>query len=248
MTLRGRFVVLATGVIDRKPDLENIDMAIRAARVRICPICDAYEAIDQQIAVLGDGDLGAREATFLTTYSSRVTLLHLGPASSLSDPCALRTRGVEVLPVDLSDVSVGLGPVQVTPPGQEARSFDCLYLALGCEMQSRLAVAWGADHAPRATSSSTVTSKPLSTDSMPPETSSEASTRSPSPLPKRPSPRPTFTNVFALRSMRPLGNGRLDYRQNRCAGVGFADTKTAAHRAAVEVLDCRRTKAGLLRT
>ena len=148
MTLRGRFVVLATGVIDRKPDLENIDMAIRAARVRICPICDAYEAIDQQIAVLGDGDLGAREATFLTTYSSHVTLLHLGPASSLSDPRALRTRGVEVLPVDLSDVSVGRGPVEVTPPGQEARSFDCLYLALGCEMQSRLAVAWGADHDP----------------------------------------------------------------------------------------------------
>lgn len=146
MTVQGRFVILATGVIDRKPDLENLDIAIRAARVRMCPICDAYEAIDQQIAVLGDGDLGAREATFLTTYSSRVTLLHLGPASSLSDPLALRTRGVEVLPVDLSDVSVGRGPVQVTSPGQEARSFDCLYLALGCEMQSRLAVAWGADH------------------------------------------------------------------------------------------------------
>lgn len=67
--LRARFVLLATGVVDRLPELDGIDAAIRAAKVRMCPICDAYEAIDRKIAVLGDGDLGAREAAFLTTYS-----------------------------------------------------------------------------------------------------------------------------------------------------------------------------------
>jgi thioredoxin reductase (NADPH) len=145
-TVRGRFVLLATGVVDRLPDLADIETAIRAARVRVCPICDAYEAIDQRIAVLGDGDLGAREAAFLTTYSPHVTLLHLGPASTLSDLAALRTHGVEVLPVELPQVSVGTGPVVVKCPGREPRLFDCLYLALGCEMQSRLAVQWGATH------------------------------------------------------------------------------------------------------
>jgi thioredoxin reductase (NADPH) len=144
--VRGRFVLLATGVVDRRPDLQNIDTAIRAARVRVCPICDAYEAIDQRIAVLGDDDLGAREAAFLTTYSSQVTLLHLGPLSALRDPQALRRRGVEILPVDLEQVSVGDGPVVLRPADREPRLFDCLYLALGCEMQSRLAVQWGATH------------------------------------------------------------------------------------------------------
>src|SRR4051812_6955598 len=142
-TVRGRFVLLATGVVDRLPDLPNIEDAIHAARVRICPICDAFEAIDQRIAVLGDGDLGVREAAFLTTYSPHVPLLHLGAASTLSEPLA---RGVELLPVDLASVSVGTGPVEVKPPGQEPRAFDSLYLALGCEMQSRLAVRWGATH------------------------------------------------------------------------------------------------------
>jgi thioredoxin reductase (NADPH) len=142
-TVRGRFVLLATGVVDRLPDLPNIEDAIHAARVRICPICDAYEAIDQRIAVLGDGDLGVREAAFLTTYSPHVTLLHLGPTSTLSEPAP---RGVELLPVDLSSVSVGAGPVEVKPADQAPRVFDCLYLALGCEMQSRLAVRWGATH------------------------------------------------------------------------------------------------------
>lgn len=145
-TVRARFVLLATGVVDRLPDLENIETAIRTARVRICPICDAYEAIDQRIAVLGDGDLGAREAAFLTTYSPRVTLLHLGPVSTLNDLPALEKHGVEVLPVDLRQVSVGEGPVVVKAPDGEQRLFDCLYLALGCEMQSRLAVQWGATH------------------------------------------------------------------------------------------------------
>jgi thioredoxin reductase (NADPH) len=142
-TVHGRFVLLATGVVDRLPDLANIEAAIRAARVRICPICDAYEAIDQRIAVLGDGDLGMREAAFLTTYSPSVTLLHLGSASTLSEPPG---RGVELLPVDLASVSVGAGPIEVKVPDQEPRAFDCLYLALGCEMQSRLAVRWGATH------------------------------------------------------------------------------------------------------
>jgi thioredoxin reductase (NADPH) len=144
--VRARFVLLATGVVDRLPDLDDIAAAIRARRVRMCPICDAYEAIDQRIAVLGDGDLGAREAAFLTTYSPHVTLLHLGPTTALSDPSTLRQHDIEVLPTDLADLSVGAGPVLVKSQGQAPRAFDCLYLALGCEMQSRLAVKWGAAH------------------------------------------------------------------------------------------------------
>jgi thioredoxin reductase (NADPH) len=146
--LRARFVLLATGVVDRLPELEAIDAAIRAAKVRMCPICDAYEAIDRKIAVLGDGDLGAREARFLTTYSKAVTLLHLGPASSLSDRKALAADGVEVAPMDLAALSVSADAVIVRAPGGAGRDFDCLYLALGCDMQSRLAVQWGAAHDP----------------------------------------------------------------------------------------------------
>jgi thioredoxin reductase (NADPH) len=141
-----RFVLLATGVVDRLPDLPGVDAAIRAARVRMCPICDAYEAIDQKIAVLGEGELGAREAVFLTTYSKTVTLLHLGPLSRIGQPGALAAKGVEILPVALSNVSVSAERVEVAAARGDSRAFDCLYLALGCEMQSRLAVQWGAAH------------------------------------------------------------------------------------------------------
>lgn len=144
--LIARFVLLATGVVDRLPDLPGVEAAIRAAKVRMCPICDAYEAIDQKIAILGEGDLGAREAAFLTTYSKTVTLLHLGPLSTLGQPGALKAKGVEILPIALSNLSLAPDRIEANPASGASRTFDCLYLALGCEMQSRLAVQWGAAH------------------------------------------------------------------------------------------------------
>jgi thioredoxin reductase (NADPH) len=144
--LTARFVLLATGVVDRLPDLPGVEAAIRAAKVRMCPICDAYEAIDQKIAVLGEGELGAREATFLTTYSKTVSLLHLGPLSTLCQPETLKANGVEILPIALPEVSIGPDRIEVVTGSGARRAFDCLYLALGCEMQSRLAVQWGAAH------------------------------------------------------------------------------------------------------
>ncbi|PVM82948.1 NAD(P)/FAD-dependent oxidoreductase [Caulobacter endophyticus] len=142
--VKAPFVLLATGVVDRKPDIDGIDEAVRRALVRICPICDAYEAIDQRIAVLGDGPLGAREALFLKTYSDSVTLLHQGSLDALPDVGRLLADDVGVMSVTPADIRFDEA-VQVSVDGRE-RTFDCLYLALGCEMQSRLAVRWGAAH------------------------------------------------------------------------------------------------------
>jgi len=146
-SVAGRFVVMATGVIDKKPPLVGIDEAILRSLVRVCPICDAYEAIDRNIAVLGDGGLGAREALFLADYSRRVTLLCLGDPGDLGQAGALQARGIETLAVTLGDVTLDSRNVVVaSSAGGKLRQFDYLYLALGCETESRLAVRWGAEH------------------------------------------------------------------------------------------------------
>ena len=137
--LAAAFVLLATGVIDIKPALSGVDDAIRRGLVRLCPICDAFEAIDSAIAVLGDSDLGAREALFLRTYSQRVTLLNLG--GPVQRRAELAAAGVQVIDVTLADLAIEDAAIVA-----RARRFDCLYLALGCEMESRLALRWGADH------------------------------------------------------------------------------------------------------
>lgn len=134
VTARAPFVLLATGVVDRLPALDGVEDAIRAARVRLCPICDAYEATGQRIAVLGDSEHGAREAAFLTTYSPEVTLLDLRPdAPAEGDGVFAR------LPARLADIA--LGPDAVTV---QDKVFDCLYLALGFDSQQDLARQAGA--------------------------------------------------------------------------------------------------------
>jgi thioredoxin reductase (NADPH) len=130
-------VLLATGVVDRIPPLDGIEAAIRDSRVRMCPICDAYEAINQSIAVLGSGPLAAREAAFLRTYSDQVALL------TLDDP--------ETQPTSPPAIAVSLADLQLVPNGlvlrrrgARDRRFDHLYLALGCAAQSALARDCGA--------------------------------------------------------------------------------------------------------
>ncbi len=132
--LDARAAVLATGVVDRLPPLPGLPAAIRASVVRMCPICDAYEAICARLAVLGDGPLALREAAFLRDYTEAVDVLLLGDAAPTDG--ALR--------VELADLRLEPEGVVLVRPGEAPRRFDHLYLALGCAPQAALAVASGA--------------------------------------------------------------------------------------------------------
>ncbi len=57
--------------------------AVQRGLVKICPICDAYEVIGLDVAVIGAGDHGAREALFVRHYTDRVTLLLTGDANEI---------------------------------------------------------------------------------------------------------------------------------------------------------------------
>ena len=105
-TLYSRYVLLATGVKDHLPAIEGAAEAVMRSLLRICPICDAFEAIDKRIAVIGDGGLGEREAEFLSNYSSQVTLLHTGSRSLVSTSIGPGSSGVERLSIRLSDLRI----------------------------------------------------------------------------------------------------------------------------------------------
>src|SRR4051812_24037121 len=55
--LKAKRVVLATGLVDRTLEIPGLRPAIAEGLVRYCPICDAYEASDQRIGVLGKADV-----------------------------------------------------------------------------------------------------------------------------------------------------------------------------------------------
>lgn len=137
--LRVRAVLLATGVVDHHPDLPGVERAIERSLVRICPICDGYEAINKAVAVIGDDDKGVREAAFLRTYSDRVTLIHIGPGDSLTGQDEMERLGIELVRAPIDAVRLEGDRVTALGWGGTARSFDLVYSALGTSPNAELA-------------------------------------------------------------------------------------------------------------
>lgn len=142
--VRTRAVLLATGVVDHHPDLPGVERAIERALVRICPICDGYEAADKAVAVIGRDDAGVREAAFLRTYSDRVTLIHVGPAGDLTANGELDRLGIELIRAPIDNVRLEGDRVTALSWGGTSRAFDLVYSALGTSPNAQLARAVGA--------------------------------------------------------------------------------------------------------
>ena len=142
--VRVRAVLLATGVIDHHPDLPGVERAIERALVRICPICDGYEAIDKAVAIIGDDDKGVREAAFLRTYSDRVTLIHTGPSEALTEQAEMARLGIELIRAPVDNVRLEGDRVTALSWGGTFRSFDLVYSALGTSANAALAEALNA--------------------------------------------------------------------------------------------------------
>lgn len=142
---QARYVLLATGIVDRMPAIDgDIESAVAAGRVRLCAVCDGYEASDERIAVLGPVDVAVRHAAFLRTFSRNVSVLPSDDAAADADTldCATRAR-VPVLarPARLSHADDVL---RAEFADGARRDFDTLYPVLGGDAQSQLALALGA--------------------------------------------------------------------------------------------------------
>jgi thioredoxin reductase (NADPH) len=74
-TYSARSVILATGSAYRKLGLPR-EEELSGRGVSWCATCDGFFFRDQHIAVVGGGDSAVEEATFLTRFGSRVTMIH----------------------------------------------------------------------------------------------------------------------------------------------------------------------------
>ncbi len=137
--VRVRAVLLATGVVDQHPDMPGVERAIERSLVRICPICDGYEAIDKAVAVIGEDDKGLREAAFLRTYSDRVTLIHIGSPEALIETDDLERLGIELIRAPIDNVRLEGDRVTALSWGGVFRTFDLVYSALGTTPNAALA-------------------------------------------------------------------------------------------------------------
>lgn len=145
---RARSVLLATGVVNNRPEMDGAlhDDGVARGLIRYCPICDGYEVRDRAIAVLGSGDHGTKEALFLRGYSADVTLIEPDGGNGLDSGCReqLSTAGVRIVAGPVGGFELGDAKITLALPGGP-ESFDTLYPALGSVIRSELARGLGAE-------------------------------------------------------------------------------------------------------
>lgn len=74
-TFTARTVILATGSANRKLGAPG-EEEFAGRGVSYCATCDGFFFKDQHIAVVGGGDSAMEEATFLSRFGSKVTIIH----------------------------------------------------------------------------------------------------------------------------------------------------------------------------
>ncbi len=146
---RARTLLIATGTRDIKPDLPNLKGAVDEGLIRYCPVCDAFEAIDKKILVLGRGKSGFGEACFLTDYSRDITVLTLGENFDRCDENYRRFvgRGGKIIEKSLQDLRAheNAGCVEVVLEDGQVAIFDTVYAAIGCRPRNVIAKKLGAE-------------------------------------------------------------------------------------------------------
>jgi thioredoxin reductase (NADPH) len=141
-----RAVILAMGSGYRKLDLPDEDR-LSGHGVSWCATCDGFFFREQHIAVVGGGDSAVEEATFLSRFGSRVTLIHrrgelraskIMQERAFADPKIDVAWNSEVAAIHGDDKLTGV-TLRDTVTGEE-RELDAtgLFIAIGHDPRSEL--------------------------------------------------------------------------------------------------------------
>jgi thioredoxin reductase (NADPH) len=145
--LQARTVLLATGVTNRRPPMDEDlhDEALSRGLIRYCPICDGYEVTDKKVGVIGSDSHGVAEALFIRSYTADVTLIAPDKALQLNAEDREKLRVARIEHVD--------GPAQAVAAAKDCIvietaegtfTFDSVYPALGSDTHTQLAEMLGA--------------------------------------------------------------------------------------------------------
>lgn len=145
--LRAYTVLLATGVADAGMPVERWQEAVASGAVRLCPVCDGYDVIDQRIAVATSAVNPVGHALFMRSFSADVLLFERADESIVdaAQHAQLKAANVRHIASPLAGVtlSADLKPVLHTRDGQ-AYPCDVFYPMLGESARSGLASSLGA--------------------------------------------------------------------------------------------------------
>ncbi|HUQ29868.1 MAG TPA: NAD(P)/FAD-dependent oxidoreductase [Usitatibacter sp.] len=142
-----RKVLIATGIVDKEPEMKNLKEAIHEGCIRLCPICDAYDVIDRRIAVYGPPNVAWPHAAWLRTYSGNVDFLVPNGCDSPDEKAVrgLADAGITLIaePVVEMFMTEAKRSAARTQSGK-VLEYDVIYPSLGSRPRSELAARLGA--------------------------------------------------------------------------------------------------------
>ncbi len=147
-THTARTVLLATGVVNRRPDAIDEALheeALARGLLRYCPVCDGYEVTDKRVAVIGTSEHGTAEALFLRGFTADLTLVSPHGDHELDDKCAAQLDEAGIVRVHGPCGGFAVEGHRLTfDTADERLAFDAVYPALGSHVRSELAALAGA--------------------------------------------------------------------------------------------------------
>jgi thioredoxin reductase len=95
--VRARKVLIATGIMDRHPDVPDV-YHWAGFGIYYCPDCDGYEMTDERVVVVGAGNAGPGTAQTLLQWTSDLAVVNIDPDKPVSDHWQERMRA-EGIPI-----------------------------------------------------------------------------------------------------------------------------------------------------
>jgi thioredoxin reductase (NADPH) len=143
--LRAGKIILASGIVDKQPEFEGWEQAVDHGLLRYCPVCDAFEAQNKKLAVLGNMSQAAGKALFLRGYTADVTLVPEDSGETSERTNELTEAGVKISAA-LSGITRQGPCLRVNFSDGTSEDFEAVYPAFGSKVRSELAIALGAAH------------------------------------------------------------------------------------------------------
>lgn len=139
-------VIFATGSAYRKLGLEDEDR-LSGHGVSWCATCDGFFFRQKTIAVVGGGDSAMEEATFLTKFADKVTVIHRKDSlraskamqeRAFSDPKIEFLFNKEVAHVYGDELVTGIGLVDTVDGTETTLDLAGLFIAIGADPRTHL--------------------------------------------------------------------------------------------------------------
>lgn len=140
--IRPRRILLATGVVNHRPRMEDglHEAAVARGQLRYCPICDGHEQRGKRIGILGADEHALAEARFIGAFSPhRWLVTQDAEGVPAAQAAAAEDTGIVAIRSPIAEIDLGGEGVRLVFADAPDLHLDTLYIALGSHPRCRLA-------------------------------------------------------------------------------------------------------------